>query len=156
MQHTHRPRRFLAFPWGGTAPASRSLTHCWTVSACIWSVVNSLLSLLSDFTPRSPCYYRRKTPLQGSRFADFSTTHRQSSAGRQQPPRVIHTTQPATMANLFRRIYDWLLRLFWYAYLLPSHLRCAQAWMPDARFDTSTSSILIHGKSKVVYDNDPR
>jgi len=21
------------------------------------------------------------------------------------------------MANLFRRIYDWLLRLFWYAYL---------------------------------------
>jgi hypothetical protein len=24
------------------------------------------------------------------------------------------------MANLFRRIYDWLLRLFWYASLLMS------------------------------------
>jgi hypothetical protein len=24
------------------------------------------------------------------------------------------------MANLFRRIYDWLLRLFWYAYPLPT------------------------------------
>jgi hypothetical protein len=30
------------------------------------------------------------------------------------------------MANLFRRIYDWLLRLFWYAYLLSSSsLPCA-------------------------------
>lgn len=30
---------------------------------------------------------------------------------------------PAAMANLFRRIYDWLLRLFWYARrrMLPGH-----------------------------------
>jgi hypothetical protein len=30
------------------------------------------------------------------------------------------------MANLFRRIYDWLLRLFWYVYLLsPPSSPCA-------------------------------
>jgi hypothetical protein len=31
------------------------------------------------------------------------------------------------MANLFRRIYDWLLRLFWYAYLSAlSKVTCAR------------------------------
>ena len=59
------------------------------------------------------------------------------------------------MANLFRRIYDWLLRLFWYACLLSSSSLCA-AWMPDAPFDTSTSSNLALGKSKVVCDDDLR
>jgi hypothetical protein len=59
------------------------------------------------------------------------------------------------MANLFRRIYDWLLRLFWYAYLLTSHLQCAQALMPDAPSDTSISTISAHGKSKDVFGHDP-
>jgi hypothetical protein len=38
------------------------------------------------------------------------------------------------MANLFRRIYDWLLRLFWYAYLCP-HRRHAPVSMPGVPCD---------------------
>jgi hypothetical protein len=32
------------------------------------------------------------------------------------------------MANLFRRIYDWLLRLFWYALPPAVPMSYAQSW----------------------------
>jgi len=60
------------------------------------------------------------------------------------------------MANLFRRIYDWLLRLFWYASLLSSSSCHVRALMPDALFDASTSSISAQEKSKVASDDGQR
>jgi hypothetical protein len=154
MQHTHRPRRFLAFPRGGTAPASLSLIAGLSLHAfgALSIHCRRYLILRCDRLVTT----RRKTPLQGSRFADFSTIHRQSSASQQPPPRVISTIPPTAMANLFRRIYDWLLRLFWYAYLPSCHLPCAQALMPDAPTDTSISTISALGKSKAVSGDGPR
>jgi hypothetical protein len=52
------------------------------------------------------------------------------------------------MANLFRRIYDWLLRLFWYAYLSSSTSSKAPAWVPDAPFDTLMCPVFVHEKAK--------
>jgi hypothetical protein len=47
------------------------------------------------------------------------------------------------MANLFRRIYDWLLRLFWYAYLSSSTSSNTPAWVPDALFDTLICPVFV-------------
>jgi hypothetical protein len=135
MQHT-TTAQVPSFSLGRHSSRS-SLSHSLlAVFACLWSVVNSLSSLPNSRRDRLAAT-REKTPLQGSRFADLSAIHHQSSTGRQQPPRVISTNRPVTMANLFRRIYDWLLRLFWYAYLASSYLCRALALMPDALFDIS-------------------
>jgi hypothetical protein len=58
------------------------------------------------------------------------------------------------MANLFRRIYDWLLRLFWYVYLSSSPSSRAPTWVPDAPFDTSHVSSFRPRKSKVAGDDN--
>lgn len=58
------------------------------------------------------------------------------------------------MANLFRRIYDWLLRLFWYAYLSFSTNSNARLSLPDALFDTRPTIHLCPRKSNVTGDDD--
>jgi hypothetical protein len=58
------------------------------------------------------------------------------------------------MANLFRRIYDWLLRLFWYAHPPICLFPHAQASLPDALFDNAISSTTAREKSKFVVDGD--
>ena len=66
-------------------------------------------------------------PQQGSRFPDFppSPVHHHSSRPDHDNSTESEIALTTAMANLFRRIYDWLLRLFWYAYLSFSyHVKC--------------------------------
>jgi hypothetical protein len=100
------------------------------------------------------CEYSRRSrllhaPQQGSRFPDFppSPVHHQSSRPDNSNTESASAATTA-MANLFRRIYDWLLRLFWYAYLSSSTSSNAPAWVPDAPFDTSHVSSSVHEKAK--------
>jgi hypothetical protein len=70
-------------------------------------VVNSLRLLLDHGV--IACYCRQITPQQG-----FPGLAHPLLAAAHRDSRVITTTTPNTMASIFRRIYDWLLRLFWY------------------------------------------
>lgn len=58
------------------------------------------------------------------------------------------------MANLFRRIYDWLLRLFWYAYLCP--LRFAMRRSRCLKCHVISPIKTSGAKSKPVYEHDAR
>ena len=154
---TPRPRS-PSFSLGAAQLLLLALSLIAGFCACIRTrLVHSLSSLLNTRRDRLTTT-REKTPLQGSRFADSSTVHPPSPVltRRQQPLRVICAVRSAAMANLFRRIYDWLLRLFWYAHLPLYSTSHAHAWMPDALFDTATSSISVQAKSKVVCNRDRR
>ena len=102
------------------SPSSRhdSQLHC--------IVVNFLLLLLLLDAGVIANHYRID-PAARIPTLRFRTNARRPSpvlaASRQQPAANSITSAP-TMASIFRRIYDWLLRLFWCVCLLPCACPC--------------------------------
>lgn len=118
--------------------AARFLTSCSLLKRllrrCCW-----VPSLHCRSLPAPPSTYhavvakhcpRCQTPQQG-----FPTSSSTIPPGRTELPRASHNTQDsAIMASIFRRIYDWLLRLFWYASCssvsVPLQLWALRRWLP--------------------------
>jgi hypothetical protein len=151
--------KFLAFPWGGTAPASRSLPSLLACrGACARSVVNSLSLLLPDFYRVIASQLPEKRPrLQGSRFADSptSTIHRQFSAPRRRPSRVISTPDRLPWRTSSAASMTGCCAFSGMSTLHRVHISQRRAGMPDAPSDNSAPSISSFEKSKTVYHDNP-